>query len=272
MHTKWNMTVFLFIGLISAGILLYTAIDMLISQHRQERFKYAITMTISGFTAILVIALGLNNPANLINILARPETGLSSAVLSQIIVAIFGIVLFFRKVQGRFIPIFSACLFVLSVFCMFKLYMISTRPALNTFLLFLLLLVVAAQPVASLIVTKMIGGIDNVKRNSAIMLGSIGICTVVFLAFLIRLNGLTPSDRILTFYQVVGGSLASVFWAMIVFIIIIPTGLFSYSFVKQKFVLVVVCRVSATVGIFLLCILINQMQAASIAVEGRILF
>lgn len=268
MHTKWQMTFFMSLGLMNAGLLLCTAAFML-NRLWERALNYTAAASLAGLLAIICVALGLNSPAGLISLLAKPGAGLSSAVISQAAAAALCAALYFKKARGAAAAAVTAAVSVLILYCMFRLYMISTRAALNTALLFALFAAFAAQFASALAVTD---GTGAFRKNSAAALCIIGVNALVFAVFILRIKALTPPDRILSFGQLVSGSLAPVLWGTVIAMFIIPAALSLFAPLKRNFAVNTVFRLSAAAGIFLLSILVNQMPAMSGAIGGRMLF
>ncbi|MCD8569819.1 MAG: hypothetical protein LRY50_16365 [Geovibrio sp.] len=134
---------------------------------KAERYSLAVFLT--GFSAVLAVALGLNNPAGIISLLARPGAGLSIAVISLTASAVFGLVIFFRKPMGMHIAVISAAVSVLVMYSLFKLYMISTRPALHTYLLLILFIAAAVQFASVLTVTGSARSDGVFRKNSPVI-------------------------------------------------------------------------------------------------------
>lgn len=272
MYTKWQMTFFLFLGIVNAGILLCIAAKM-IADSREKAERYSLAVFLTSLFAVLSVALGLNNPAGIINILAKPGTGLSSAVISLAVSAVFGLVLFIRKPSGMYIAFTSAAVSAAVIFCLSKLYMISTRPALHTFLLLSLFIVLSVQFASVLAVTDSSCSNSFFRKKSIISLCILSVSVLLFAAFILRIKMLTPPDRILSFEQLTSGSLAPVMWGAVFTMFVIPALASFIPALRKQPALNTIFRLSAALGIFLLSILINQMPAMTGTVGGgRILF
>lgn len=272
MHTKWQMTFFLFSGIANAGILLCISAKM-ITGFGEKAERYSLAVFLTGFSAVLAVALGLNNPAGIISLLARPGAGLSIAVISLTASAVFGLVIFFRKPMGMHIAVLSAAVSALVMYSLFKLYMISTRPALHTYLLLILFIAVSVQFASVLTVTGSARSDGVFRKNSPAALSILCINAVLFAAFILRIKMLMPPDRILSFEQLTAGSLSSVFWGAVLSMFVIPSVLSFLPALRNQSAMNGVYRLSAVLGIFLLSILINQMPAmAGAAGGGRMLF
>lgn len=265
MRTNWSLAVFLVSGLISSSALLYTAIKMYYNTSTTRKPASALLTTIAGAACVTIIAFKVNNPANLINVLGKPTAGLSSAVLSQMALAVAGLIVYLKNMRGKFVSVILACLFILAVFCLNRLYMISTRSALDTILLTLVFASVSFFTAESFLA----------KTNEKISVDTLGISilsAVVIIYFFIRIAYLTPPDRVLSIEMLVSGCLAPVFWGFILLGVIIPVASAIISFLEIYTMPPVILGISAVVAIVLLSIIINEMPAHLDAIQGRMLF
>ncbi len=265
------MAIFLFLGIMSAAGLLYTAMTIKSEADDCGKPKYVLFMAATGLLAILDIAFNLNNPANFINILAKPTTGLSSAVISQIVITAAGIIIYVKNTKHKASAVISVVLFVYAVFCLNRLYMISTRHALNTYLLFFVFAGASALAAGTFLFSGS-GDEAKHKKNSLSMLITSAVFTIFMAVFLVRLAVLNPPDRMLTIDMLISGHLSAVFWAMIVTCVIIPLALSAIRYMKNVPLLSYVMKVSVVIGIFLICVLVNQLPTVVKAIQGRMVF
>lgn len=257
MNTKWNMAFFMFLGIAAAVLLLYTAID-------KDNTKRPFAALVSGAcaaAAFAVIAAGLNDPSKIITILSTPRKGFSGAVIMQVITCVSALFVFFKlREKGVIVSVLAAAVAVLSVCALSKIYMISTRPALNTYLVTAVMLLLTVQ------ISATAAG-DNGKRYTNMLLG-INLAYGLSLAlFAIRLRMLAPQDRILDFTNIFSGSLAPVFWGVVILTLVIPL-ICTLIKLKQRFL----PASSSAAGAFLLCMLISQMPVIEKGVNNRIFF
>jgi len=259
------MVVFLVLGLISSSALLYTAVNIKMNERDMAKPLSALLTAIAGAACVAIIAFKVNNPANLITILAKPTTGLSGAVISQIVLLVTGLIVYFKKPQSKTAYIVLMCLFIYSVFCLNRLYMISTRSALNTYLLTFVFASVSVFAAGSFID-------EESKRAKAINLGLSLAASLILIAFFVRMAFVSPPDRIMPVTMLVQGDLAFVFWAFILLGIALPLVSSVNSFFKLVKIPTAVLGISTVVALLLLSIIINQMPAHLDAVQGRMLF
>lgn len=273
MHTKWNMTFFLFMGFIGAGLLLYSALNLLSDKNHLHRSISALAASVSAISSVLIVTMGLNDPSKLINILGRPFAGFSSAVVMQIIIALAGLLLFFKSIGKKPVKLawVSVGVFVVSVFCLSRVYMISTRPALNSIILFILFLLLSLQATGLFMVTKNRIFADNIKKISFILISVSCFYGLGLLLFAIRIIGLNPEDRVLQPGKLLSGELAPIFWGIVILTFIIPLAFYLYSFLSRKIKMAPLVRLVNLVGVFMLSILINQMPTISRGIDGRFL-
>lgn len=273
MHTKWNMTFFLFMGFIGAGLLLYSALNLLSDKNHLHRSISALAASASAISSVLIVTMGLNDPSKLINILGRPFAGFSSAVVMQIIIALAGLLLFFKSIGKKPVKLawVSVGVFVVSVFCLSRVYMISTRPALNSIILFILFLLLSLQTTGLFMVTKNRIFADNIKKTSFILISVSCFYGLGLLLFAIRIIGLNPEDRVLQPGKLLLGELAPIFWGIVILTFIIPLAFYLYSFLSRKIKMAPLVRLVNLVGVFMLSILINQMPTISRGIDGRFL-
>lgn len=263
MHTKWNMTVFLFMSLLSAALLLSAAFSKKSSGHLQRACSFMpLAASGAGLAAVLIIIGGLNHPGNIVNMLGRPFAGLSSAVIAQLLVVGSGLLVFAKgRHSDSFLwPITLGSLACLAVFCSYQVYTVSTRPALNTLTLLAVLLLVVMQ------LSLMLTGLSEINPESengtkiclAIMV--IGLCGIVGQTiFAARLALLASPDRVLTFSELMSGNLDFLYWSMILLTVLVPPSLTLIGWRTKRHSLRYFSPVFLMAGLFLLCVLINQM-------------
>jgi hypothetical protein len=262
MRTNWSLTVFLVCGLISASSILYTAIKVNDNHNTDTRPLSALIAAIAGAACVTIIALKVNSPANLINILGKPTAGLSSSVMSQMAVFLIGAVVYLKKLRGKAVSIMLAFLFLISLFCLNRLYMISTRCALNTLLLML------AYMSASYFCASAFMQEDKPVISLVLSI----IASAILTAFFVRIALISPPDRVLSIDMLLFGILAPVFWAYVLTGVIIPLAASIKRLFSDKGLPTILLAVSAIVALMLLSIIINQMPAHLDAVQGRMLF
>lgn len=265
MHTNWIMTAFLVLGLISASALLYTALKIIDNSLKERRPASALITVFAGALSVIIIALKVNNPTNLITILAKPSTGLSGAVISQIVMFAAGVIVYLKNPRGRVASVVLACLFMYSVFCLNRLYMISTRSALNTYLLTLVFASAALLAICSFTEYK-------TKSGAAINLGISTAGALIMILFFVRMAFLSSPDRVISIDMLLRGELAPVFWAFILFGVFVPLTSAIIRFFKIYTIPPIILVTSAVIAIVLLSIIINEMPASLGAVQGRMLF
>jgi len=271
MHTRWSITVFLFFGILSAGLLLLPAICRLFGINTASRPYRVSNMAaaLSAAAAVAAVALSLNAPANLINILGKPAAGLSSAIIAQLVVLVAALFCFFKGAPDkRGLDYFSAAVAVYAVFCLFRIYMISTRPALNTPVLLIVLLLTTLA--LSMLVAAMLPARDgNQEKFPLFLLGVSTSCGIGQLAFCLRLLFLPKEDRILSFTQLTTGSYATLFWISLILLALVPALQSAYRYKKQRSLFPSTVLGLYLIGLFAFCGLVNQMPAI---VHSRILY
>lgn len=260
MNTRWNMTFFLFMGMLGAAVLVWS-----ILHHHKDRKRPVASLiaAICAAVAFGVILFGLNHPAKIVNILGSPKKGFSGAVLMQIIVIFTGVITF-TKLRNRnyALSIASVLIAALSVAALSKVYMISTRSALNSYLLTVVMIFMVLQASAHF---------DNSARSIKAWLAVNIIYGISVLVFMIRLGG--QQDRVLDLSNVLSGSLAPLFWSFAALSFIIPFACWVISAVKGKIVFnTSFYRIVNAMGMFLFCVFVNQMPVFTQAINNRIFF
>lgn len=270
MHTRWSITIFLFFGVLSAGMTVLPAIrrtfwkEIGLQPYRLSNLAAAFC----AFIAVAAVTLSLNDPAKLINILGRPAAGLSSAIIAQILVLLAAL---YNLGKGspdkRGLHYVSAAVALYAVFCLFHIYMISTRPALNTPILLILLLLVTF--VFSLLAAALFPDkSEDRKKQSLFLLAGTILCGICLILFVMHLLYLPKGDRIFSFAQLTTGIYAPLFWISLVFLAIVPALYARYGYHRQGLCLPSAVLCIFLFGLFTFCGLVNQMPAI---VHGRIL-
>lgn len=272
MQTKWNMTFFLFLGMISAALLLCSLFCSLREERRTLCRVSALTAFLGSLSAVLVIAFGLNNPAKLVNILGRPLIGLSSAIISQILVAFAALVMFVRNNTRKSIGYtVIVCVFsLIAVFSLSRLYMINTRPALNSFLLVILFTLITLQLAGSFLRSETWEGHETVTYANSMLLIT-GLYGISLIGFILRIGWLNPEDRVFQIQKLVAGSLAPVFWGLVIFSLVVPLLFYFWARTSETVLRTHLDKVINLVGVFVLSVLINQMPVVSRGINGRFL-
>ncbi len=261
MHTRWSIAVFLFWGLISSGLLLLPVMTASVDEKGGRFYRLSLLAAgISGCVAVAAVALSLNSPANLINILGKPWAGLSSAIIAQIVVVLIAVIGLLKGDSGqRNIAYCALAVAVYALFCLFRMYIISTRPALNSLLLLVLFLLLAMQ--LSLLVRHVFGcelnfGFSYQRILYPVVSVASGVC---LLAFAFRLMLLTNPDRIFTFSGLVSGIYAPLFWPALGFLCALPVIHAVYCYIQRSPSFSGLILGFYLVGLMIFCGLINQM-------------
>lgn len=263
MHTNWHMTWFLFFGLIGAALLFYEALKIKDTE-KEERQVSLLFAAGAGILAVCAVALKLNSLTNLINILAKPSTGFSSAVISQIVAAVFALAVFYKKPKVKTASVLAAVVFVYEIFCLFRLYKIATRQALNTVVLFLFFAALSAFAGA------VFKSFQSHSVNRQVFAVTAALAAILMAVFVIRLGLIEPPDRVIGLSMLMYGNLAPVFWGMVITFI---AAVLTQVMLTPKYIyLPYISAACALLSIFLLSVIVNQLPALSRAVEGRMLF
>jgi hypothetical protein len=268
MLTKWNMTLFLFLGVMSSALLLGGALRSYLNLRSEKAPYIAIAAPICASVALAVLMLTINSPSKLLNILGHTSSGLSSAVIADIVMIVFGMIIYTKYKSGYSSAsvAISAIIATGNVYCFSRIYMIITRPALDTPILSLTLIFSAVYIAIQLV------GMGSVRSKSNFAsLAAAALLTLLFFLFTSRLVMLPKPDRVLHIARLITGDLSVLYWAMISATTILPLLLHLLIGTKfrnlQKITLPIgVC------GLFLLTVLINQMPIVSRGVDGRFFY
>jgi len=268
MHTNWNMTLFLFFSLAGTCTFFYTCAESALSEGSECRRKLYLLSAACSFAAVGAVAFGLNDPANLISLLAKPETGFSTAVLSQIAVFFVSIFFYFRKsVKIMSYPVFSALFLAAVIFCLFRFYAVSTRHALNSPLSYIYLLSVSFTAAVFFLFSK--------ETKGRVLLAITGVTAVnllIQILFFVRIALMQYPDRILTAERFFGGDLTALFVLCLLLTAALPALMLSITCMRKEAYLIKTCRAAVVLGVFAVCILINQLPPVSNVIEGRMFF
>lgn len=263
MNVRWDMVLFMFAAFVGASALLHSAINA----DEENRPWTAIISVIAAAVAFAIIVAGLNDPAKIITVLRAPTKGFSSAVSMQIIAAVAALFVFFKakdniKVALGIALVVSLC----SVMSLSRIYMISTRPALNSILITIMLAALFFQTVCILNANK-----ADVFRKA--MPAVCAVYGVMAIAFAVRLKMLVPEDRILRFAEMTAGYMAPLYWGMILCTLIVPLAYAGVNAAKNKGTVasLAVSAVNA-IGVFLLFMLICQTLVIEKGINNRIFF
>ncbi|GAB1537354.1 hypothetical protein ADMFC3_29850 [Geovibrio sp. ADMFC3] len=270
MNTKWNMVFFMFLGLTGAALLLYASLAACFNKRDKHKY-FALSAGISSASASLIILLGLNEFSRMLNILMRPYSGLSTALLMQLAAAFFSFLLFFKGKTSSAVRNISVIVSLAAVFCLARNYMIITRPALNTYLFSAFLIVSAIFAAWNLIsINKDLTLDEALTSNAGAVI--ISVYGLILLIFSLRVGWLEPEDRIFSFAKLIYGSYAPIFWMTVVLSFAVPLAITVFSSVRKKAVASVICCASFAAGIFLLSVLINQMPVLNDSINNRFIF
>jgi uncharacterized membrane protein YozB (DUF420 family) len=254
----------MFLGFASAALLLYSAINNI-----KKSQATLLLSCICAAAAFALIATGLNNPAKIITILSTPRKGYSGAVIMQVVMSIAGLATLSQLRRNRYVAAIIAFLgSVLSVCALSRIYMINTKPALNTYLVTAVLITLLFQCTGIVSLNT-----ESTKRFRQSVFGASALYCIFIGAFTVRLKILSPQDRILDFASVTSGYLAPVFWGMIFCTVAVPLGYACLSLLKGRG-RTASCITGAvnTIGILLLFILITQMPVIERGINNRIFF
>lgn len=272
MNTKWNMTFFMFIGLAGACMLLYSSAAGYFNRYSSTKHRiYALPAGVSCTAAALIVLLGINDFSRMLNILMRPYSGLSSAVLAQVAAAFAGFILFFRDSGKQTLKAVSVLLSLVSVFCIARYYMMVARPALDTHILtmlFMAAVIFGTWLLMSLNSDFNSGAEAEIKTG----LGIVAVCGILLAVFVARMAFLTAEDRILSAHKLIAGDYSILFWALAVLLFFVPFALLIISLAKKRLCMPVLCGASFAAGVFLLSVLINQMPVVKDSINNRIIF
>ncbi|QAR32631.1 hypothetical protein EP073_04170 [Geovibrio thiophilus] len=226
---------------------------------------------ISCTTAALIVLLGINEFSRMLNILMRPYSGLSSAVLALLAAGFAGFILFFKNSGKQTLKGVSMLLSVVSVFCIARYYMMVARPALDTHILTLLLITSA---VFGAWLQMSINADLDFRTDLAVKtgLGLVSLCGILLAVFVVRMAFLTAEDRILSAGKLLTGDYSFLFWASAALLFLVPFIMFIISLIKKKPAMPLLSGVSFAAGVFLLCVLINQMPVVKDSINNRIIF
>lgn len=264
MNTKWNSMIFLFLICVGAAIMLNVCLKYLLQINKKHTSLFTLVAAVSSLSAVAVTVIGLNSPAKIVNILARPAAGLSSAIIMQLIFALFAVVFFAQRNNStalKPLSIAGILMCVLTVFFVCRLHMVMTRPAWNTPLLIVLMLLFLIQ----------LGWTYLNGRSTKLSLINVCLCGAALLSFVVRLNMLPKQDRIMPFDKLISGDFAPVFWAVAVLSFLIPLLLNIIMLKKNRKLLIYINKASCLAGLLMLCILMSQLPVST-SVNNRIFF
>ncbi len=262
MNTKWNTTFFMFLALVGAIILLHSAIY---AYKNDKRPTFVLVSAVLALSSIVAIALGFNDPVKILTVIRTPQKAFSAALITQIFVATVAVFTYFYAKQYKQIVSGVAVLISLvSAFFISNIYMISTRPALNTFILTLVFVLVVVQ-------TALLMGSYNSSHKYKLTLRAVSILVCISVAgFTLRLASLPQQDRILDIERLTSGTLAPIFWAFVIVCCVTPTA---YSFVKHNSkIATAITSTVCIVGILLLNIIVAQLPMVERGINNRIFF
>lgn len=259
MNTRWNMAFFLFFGLIGAIMLICTVIS---NVREEKRPIPALIASACALTAFMIICLGLNNPLKILTVLSTPQKGFSGAIIMQVVMIAAGMLIFIKSKAGnKAIPIAAFVISILSVYALSKQYMITVRPALNTYILTIIFLALVFQTAWYMYpVTK--------KRAVYTALGLNIFYGVFLLIFTLRMKIIAPPDHVLDFMNVTFGALAPVYWGAVLCTFIMPLAC-TIMALRGK-TIPKSLNVVSIAGLFSLCLLINQMPIIARGINNRI--
>ncbi|QAR32672.1 hypothetical protein EP073_04385 [Geovibrio thiophilus] len=264
MLTKWNMTFFLFFGLIGAALLLGNALRSLQSEKLNRIFVFA--AAVASVICLTVLALTISSPLKLLNILGHPSSGLSSAVITDILLIPAAFVLLRKTEKGKTAEILIAAVSVVCIYCFSRVYMVVTRPALNSVTVFAMLFLQCL--LAALFFSEQY---KREKLFRTIYLAAISAYGVVSAVFLFRIGFLAVPDRVLQLQRLFQGDLAFLFWFTAAATFFVPAGFILFSgFLRTDYKRFVI--ISCLTGLFALSMLINQMPVVSRGVDGRFFY
>ena len=263
MLTKWNMTFFLFFGMLSASMALGGAFRALQQEkpYRAAAFAGAAAAVISA--AVFCFTIG--SPMKIMNILGHPASGLSSAIIADILLIPAGLLLLKKRENGTISGIATAVFTTVCIYCFSRVYMIVTRPALDTPAVFLMFLFLCMYIALFLL--------NDWRKESFIFrfyVTAVSAYCITAVFFLYRVGSASVHDRVLQLPKLLSGDLACLFWSSVVVTLIAPAAALAVSFIKVKYRLFVF--VCGTAGLFLLSMLVNQMPVVSRGVEGRFFY
>jgi hypothetical protein len=259
-----DTAIFIFLGFISAALLLYS----IVNYAKKPRLALVLSC-ICAAAAFAIMAMGLNNPAKVVTILSTPKKGYSGAVIMQVVMCIAGLAALSQLKRNPYLAAAIGVLTpVLSVCALSRIYMISTKPALNTYLITAVMIALLFQITGIFSLNP-----ENTKRFRQSVFGVAALYCIFITAFTIRLKMLSPQDRILDFTSVASGYLAPVFWGMIFCTAVVPLGYTCLNLIKggNRTASYIAGAVN-TAGVLLLCILITQMPIIERGINNRIFF
>lgn len=260
----------MFSGLAGVTLLLYAALTGVFGSGEKSRL-HALAGGAACSVALISVLLGFNDVSKMLNILMRPYSGLSSALISQIASAVLGFTLFFKngkKTAAGYAAILAG---VTAVLCIARYYMVVTRPSLNTYLLPLILLTAAAFGVW-LLCSPYKEAVFRKELLIKIGLMIISLYGVLLLLFTVRIGWGISDDRVLSLQKLLAGDYAPVFWGLCVFSFAVPFALSVVSAAKKKLTGTVLSGCSFIAGIFMLSILLNQLPVFKETINNRFLF
>ncbi len=92
------------------------------------------------------------------------------------------------------------------------------------------------------------------------------------LVFMLRLSSLTPPDRVLGIDALLSGTLAPLFWLMVLCTFALPLVISTMSVKMKKQSPAIVYGAVCTAGMFLMSMLITQMPLIARGINNRIFF
>jgi hypothetical protein len=280
MVIRWNTAMLIFLGGLSTAIIIFTALEAIISKKRPSRL--VIIAAIASFLTIFIAAIRLNEPLKVINLLARPTLPTSGALVSQLVLMFVSMYLFYRasrrpvtdignaKEYDTAVSIASIIIAIAALFCLFRINTLATRPALNTPIT--LIIIVCSILTLSLTLSLNIYGVKSEFTKITFIAITIlaTISVIMAVCFVLRLNGLNPADKTYRVTTILYGVHAPLFWSWLICSNLLPLCFAVYCLKKRKKRFLTLALIFSFIGYFILSLLLTQMPLIAKGINNRI--
>jgi hypothetical protein len=276
MVIRWNTAMLIFLGGLSAAIIIFTSLEAVISKKHPSRL--VIIAAIASFLTIFVAAMRLNEPLKVINLLARPTLPVSGALVSQLVLGVVSICLFYRALRNpatdigdtkkydTATPAVSTIVAIAALFCLFRINTLATRPALNTPIILIIIVCSALTLSLSLYATK--SEFTKITFIAITILAAIS--AIMAVCFAMRLTGLNPADKTYKLTTILYGVHAPLFWSWLICSSFLPLCSALYCLKKYRKRFLTLALISSFIGYFILSLLLTQMPLIAKGINNRI--
>jgi hypothetical protein len=279
MNLRLDYSLYNFFTFLAAALFIFTVIygssEFTPSVDESVKVKkpyiLAVLVIILSISAYVARFHGMGNFLVIFKMLAKPFASTTSAIITQVLLIFTTIIFIIKKAEKSAaemgIFIFSA---LFAVGFSSRMFMIHTRPAVNTYIVTAIL--VAA--VLCLAIMLLINRKPEFRILYKVLSILLGLQILLVIGFTYRLTTLDIPDRALTAARLINGDMAGIYWAMAVFLLVVPLILsillINCGNTKRHRLLASVMAGSYTVGATLLFIILNRAPLLQGGLNGRI--